>query len=94
MSNQGHVVLDSWNEDRSRSFTYRLQLRSRRRLISNSVTVWERDGRELVDMWTLRETKFEYSRAYRQAGIGRWIAFDDGRSNSKAALDATDDPRR
>ena len=72
---------------------YRVRLRFRFNS-GNSVTVWERDGRELVEMWTLRETKFEYSRAYRQAGIGRWIAFDDGRSNSKAALDATDDPRR
>lgn len=57
------------------------------------MTVWERDGRELVDMWTLRETEFEYSRVYRKAGIGRWIAVDR-RSNSKAALDAMDDPRR
>jgi hypothetical protein len=76
------------NQDRQ----YRVRLRFRFNS-GKSVTVWERDGRELVDMLTLRETEFEYSRVYRQAGIGRWIAVDR-RSNSKAPLDAMDDPRR
>ena len=51
-------------------------------------------GGQVFDMWTLPRDKYECSRPYRQAGIGYWIAFEDGRTNSNAAVDATDDPRR
>ena len=45
----GHGLRISWRH-------VGIPLRSRRRLTSDSVTVWERNGRELVDMWTPGET--------------------------------------
>jgi hypothetical protein len=43
-------------QGQDRQYRVRLRFRFNSR---KSVTVWERDGRELVDMWTLRETEFE-----------------------------------
>ena len=59
-----------------------------------SVTVGYRDGWAGVDIWTLPGDKFGCSGACWRAGVGSWIAFDDGRSYSNAVLEVMGAPRR
>ena len=53
-----------------------------------------RDGWAGVDIWTLPGDKFGCSGACWRAGVGSWIAFDDGRSYSNAVLEVMGAPRR
>ena len=45
-------------------------------------------GRKSVDIWTLPFDKSSAADCFRRAGVGIWIAFEDGRSCSNEVLES------